>query len=64
MRDVEFKYATELNGMMNFRVKLPLKEFKEYGIAAADGQMGCIMKMYRDWQLSGDDAFLKVSGQR
>ena len=27
--------------------------------AAADGQMGCIMKMYRDWQLSGDDALLR-----
>jgi len=60
MRDVEFNYATEANGMMNFRVDLPLNRSKEYGIAAADGQMGCIMKMYRDWQLSGDDDFLKT----
>ncbi len=26
---------------------------------AADGQMGCIMKLYREWQLSGDRAFLE-----
>jgi uncharacterized protein (DUF608 family) len=27
--------------------------------AAADGQMGCIMKLYRDWQLSGDTDWLR-----
>ena len=27
--------------------------------AAADGQMGQIINVYLDWQLSGDDAFLK-----
>jgi len=26
---------------------------------AADGQMGCILKLYREWQISGGDAFLK-----
>ena len=26
---------------------------------AADGQMGCILKLYREWQISGDDNFLK-----
>ena len=28
-------------------------------MAAADGQMGTIMKVYREWQLSGNDDFLK-----
>ena len=60
MRDIEFTYATQENGLMNFRVHLPLSHSKDFGLAAADGQMGCIMKMYRDWQLSGDDAFLKL----
>ena len=27
--------------------------------AAADGQMGCLMKLYRDWQLSGDTEWLR-----
>ena len=59
MRDIEFTYATEETGMMNFRTNLPLERAQDYDLAAADGQMGCIMKIYRDWQLSGDDDFLK-----
>ncbi len=59
MREVEFGFATAENGLMSFRVALPLDRGQEFGKAAADGQMGCILKMYRDWQLSGDDALLK-----
>jgi len=59
MRDVEFGHATHDNGLMSFRVALPIERAQESPYAAADGQMGCIMKMYRDWQLSGDDAFLE-----
>lgn len=59
MRDVEFNYATKENGLMNFRVSLPLSEANKGNAAAADGQMGCIMKVYREWQLSGDNQFLK-----
>jgi uncharacterized protein (DUF608 family) len=39
---------------------LQLERARDFGKAAADGQMGCIMKMYRDWQLSGDDQMLKA----
>ncbi|MGD8501498.1 MAG: GH116 family glycosyl-hydrolase, partial [Phycisphaerales bacterium] len=60
MREVEFAHATDANGMMSFRVNLPLERAQSFGKAAADGQMGCIMKMYRDWQLSGDDNMLKA----
>ena len=59
MRDVEYGYATDDEGLMSFRVYLPLSEGQTWGKAAADGQMGSIMKFYRDWQLSGDDVFLK-----
>lgn len=59
MRDVEFNYATKENGLMNFRASLPLNEANKGNSAAADGQMGCIMKIYREWQLSGDNDFLK-----
>ncbi len=55
MREVEFAYATGDDGMMSFRVSLPLDRAQTQGKAAADGQMGCIMKLYRDWRLSGDD---------
>jgi hypothetical protein len=58
MREVEFGHATDDRGLMSFRVNLPLGRAQEFGKAAADGQMGCIMKMHRDWQLSGDHALL------
>lgn len=59
MRDVEFNYAMDTTGLMSFRVGLPLKKGFGGGVAAADGQMGTIMKFYRDWQLSGDTDFLR-----
>jgi non-lysosomal glucosylceramidase len=59
LRVLEFEHGTQKNGLMHFRIGLPLEHQKHlHGVAAADGQMGCIMKMYRDWQLSGDDALL------
>jgi uncharacterized protein (DUF608 family) len=60
MREVEFGQATDPRGLMSFRVGLPLTRACDLGKAAADGQMGCIMKIYRDWQLSGDDAMLRA----
>ena len=59
MREVEFLYATNEVGHMSFRVHLPLERAQDYGLAAADGQMGCILKVYRDWQLCGDDEWLE-----
>ncbi|CAF3975253.1 unnamed protein product [Adineta steineri] len=64
MRDVEFNYATFDDGAMNFRVQLPLTKPQTRTGTAADGQMGCIMKMYRDWQLSGDDEFLRKNWEQ
>lgn len=59
MRQTELSRATDEIGRMSFRVQLPLAKAQEVGKAAADGQMGCIMKLYRDWQLSGDDDLLR-----
>ena len=60
MREVEFAHATDENGLMSFRVWLPLARARNFNRAAADGQMGCVMKMYREWQLSGDDERLRA----
>lgn len=49
MRDVEFNYATTENGLMNFRAALPLSETAIGEMPVADGQMGCIIKFYREW---------------
>jgi uncharacterized protein (DUF608 family) len=60
MRDVEFTYGTKENGKMMNRVSLPLESNLSLDhVAAADGQMGTIMRFYRDWMLCGDREFLK-----
>jgi len=58
LRESEFLRNTMENGLMGFRSYLPDGE-RIWERAAADGQMGCLMKLYRDWQLSGDTAWLK-----
>ncbi|WP_215222753.1 GH116 family glycosyl-hydrolase [Echinicola shivajiensis] len=59
MRDVELNYASQENGFMCFRAGLPLSNGNVCSGAAADGQMGAVMKFYREWQLSGDNTFLE-----
>lgn len=59
MRNTEFTEAMHGNGMMSFRVNLPAAEHsRDFKHAAADGQMGCLIKLYRDWKLSGDEQML------
>lgn len=58
MRDAEFNYAMHDDGGMSFRIKLPLGTLQD-GPVAADGQLGCVMKLYREWQMSGDQDFLR-----
>jgi uncharacterized protein (DUF608 family) len=61
MRESELAAATTDDGLMSFRVGLPLADAaQEWEHAAADGQMGCLVKLYRDWRLSGDDAMLRA----
>lgn len=60
MREVEFNHATDDTGLMSFRVNLPINRAQQHGKVAADGQMGCLMKLYRDWQLSGNDELLRT----
>ena len=60
MREIEYNYGlNDTSGLMSFRVSLPLKKYTNWKVAAADGQMGTVMKVYREWQLSGDDEFLR-----
>jgi non-lysosomal glucosylceramidase len=59
MRDSEFRHATSDDGHMAFRINLPIARARQFEMAAADGQMGCVIKLYRDWQLSGDEQMLR-----
>lgn len=58
IRSTSFEYATDKEGHMDFRHKLPLGK-EHWGAAAADGQMGQIVKLYLDWKLNGDDDWLR-----
>jgi uncharacterized protein (DUF608 family) len=58
MRELEYLYATGDDGAMSFRLMLPLDRARELGQVAADGQFGCVVKLYREWRLSGDDEWL------
>ncbi len=57
LRDYQFGWTVDDRGLQDFRYFLP-PEQKQFGKAASDGQMGTLMKLYLDWKLSGDDAWL------
>jgi uncharacterized protein (DUF608 family) len=64
MRETDFGHNTLDDGRMPFRTLLPLQEGVFWGgwggtVAAADGQMGCVLKLYREWRYSNDTAFLR-----
>lgn len=60
MRETEFSdYAMSVNGRMSFRVALPLQAGTSDPHAAADGQMGCLVKLHREWRQSGDTRWLR-----
>ncbi len=59
MRETDFLVNVKHDGAMVFRTSLPTGE-KLWGFKpAADGQLGRIINLYRDWQISGDLNFLK-----
>ena len=59
MRQTDFLTNTRPSGEMAFRTALPLGSPLWKHRAAADGQMGCILKLYREWRLSGDTDWLR-----
>ena len=47
------------SGAMSFRTLLPLGEGRWDFRSCVDGQMGSILRFYREWKLSGDDEWLR-----
>jgi non-lysosomal glucosylceramidase len=58
MRETSFGAATDAEGHMDFRHYVPPGK-QRWGAAAADGQMGQIVKLYFDWIQLGDDDWLR-----
>ena len=59
LRENDYKYNQRENGKMEFRMTLPAGSEKNNFRACVDGQMGGIVKMYREWKISGDTEWLK-----
>jgi uncharacterized protein (DUF608 family) len=58
LRETEFQVSQDARGHQTFRTPLPIRAPEHDFHAAADGQLGGIMKVHREWRLSGDTAWL------
>lgn len=60
LRETEFFDSQDERGHQNFRTSLPIGPRADHGFyAAADGQLGGVIKVYRDWRISGDLVWLE-----
>ena len=59
LREQELARSMDARGHVDFRAALPDGPTGHGYHAAADGQLGGIMKLYRDWQISGDLAWMR-----
>ncbi len=59
MRTLEFTYSLKPDGGMPFRLRLPLGAPPSWFRPCADGQLGTLIKTYREWKLSGDTGWLR-----
>ncbi len=60
LRETEFKVSQNAEGHQNFRANMPISTPPHNFHAAADGQLGGIMKVYREWRISGDTQWMKA----
>jgi len=59
LRETELNEGQDDNGHQNFRVPIPIQPADHLFHAASDGQLGGLMKLYREWRISGDTEWLK-----
>ncbi len=59
LRHTEFFFSQDDNGHQSFRSSLPIRCVSHDFYAASDGQLGGIMKVYREWRISGKTTWLK-----
>jgi uncharacterized protein (DUF608 family) len=60
LRETEFLVSQDARGHQAFRSALPIRPTQHDFHAASDGQLGGIMKLYRDWRIGGDTAWLRT----
>jgi hypothetical protein len=59
LRETEFGPSQNEAGHQQFRSGLPIRPVEHDFHAAADGQLGGIMKVFREWRISGDTEWLR-----
>ena len=59
MRDADYRNNLDDAGGMRFRLQLPIGRESSRFRPCADGQFGGIIKMYREWKISGDTEWLR-----
>lgn len=59
LREAEFNEDQDESGHQTFRSALPIRVNNHGFHAAADGQLGGIMKVHREWKISGDTKWLQ-----
>jgi uncharacterized protein (DUF608 family) len=59
LRETEFNPSQDKEGHQTFRSALPIRPVATTFYAASDGQLGGIMKVYRDWHISGNNEWMK-----
>jgi hypothetical protein len=59
LRETEFGPSQNDAGHQQFRSSLPIRPVEHDFHAAADGQLGGIMKVFREWRISGDTEWLR-----
>jgi uncharacterized protein (DUF608 family) len=59
LRRTEFHDNQTEDGFQKFRAYLPIRPVHRESQPAADGQLGGIMKIHREWRISGDDVWLR-----
>lgn len=59
LRHTEFNENQNAEGHQGFRANIPISPLVHNFHSAADGQLGGIMKVYRDWRIFGDKKWLQ-----
>jgi uncharacterized protein (DUF608 family) len=59
LRETEFGPSQDDRGHQQFRSSLPIRPLVHDFHAASDGQLGGIMKVYREWRICGDTEWLR-----
>ena len=59
LRETEFGDSQDERGHQTFRASLPIRPTDHDFHAASDGQLGGIMKAYREWRVGGDTDWIK-----